>query len=68
MPSSLPSEVQVALRSAPPSSDSLFGPAVRENIATQANVQRDMAMAFFPSLLTHKDLSRGVGFSSNRPK
>lgn len=63
VPSSRLSEMHVALRSTPPSSVSLFVPHLMDNISSPAKVQRDTTMALWPTLLTHKDLSRGMGSS-----
>lgn len=51
-PSSLPTEVRSALRGVPLSTSSLLSPALRVNIKTQADVQRDTALAFLPTLLS----------------
>lgn len=59
--STLPAEVRTSLRVAPLSFSSVFGPALRSSIKSQADVQRDAAVAFLPALLTQHEFSKKVG-------
>lgn len=56
------------LRSAPLCHDSLFGSVLRSCIKAQADVQRDTALAFLPTMLTAKDLQRNLYGRSGVPK